>query len=62
VLYTRGNVRDCGQSVVQLGGDDRTGVCLGTDMTISACYFGILQNIMHPLQELQLIFTMELGL
>ena len=28
--------------------DDRTGTCLGTDMTISAYYFGIFKIIMHP--------------
>ena len=27
---------------------DRTGICLGTDMTISAYYFGIFKIIMHP--------------
>ena len=27
---------------------DRTGICLGMDMTISAYYFGILKFIMHP--------------
>ena len=32
----------------QRGPADRTGICLGTDMTISAYYFGIFKIIMHP--------------
>jgi hypothetical protein len=37
VLATKGKVSDCGQSIVQFGGDDMTGICLGMDMAI----FGI---------------------
>ena len=40
--------------------NDRTGICLGMDMTISAYYFGIFKIIMHPFWSLQLIFTKEL--
>ena len=40
---------DKGGVTERSGGDgDRTGTCLGTDMTISAYYFGIFKIIMHP--------------
>jgi hypothetical protein len=42
VLCTRVNVGDCGQSVVQFGGDDRSCICLGTDMAVFVYYFCIL--------------------
>lgn len=43
VLCTRMNVGDWGQSIVQFGGDDRTGICLCTDMAILDYYFRILK-------------------
>lgn len=36
------NVRDCGQSVVQFGGDDRSENCVCTDIAILAFYFSII--------------------
>jgi hypothetical protein len=60
VLYTKGNVRDWGQSIVQLGGDDRNGIGLGTDMAISACYSRILK-IYCTHFGLKLMFIIKFG-
>lgn len=40
-----GMIGDWGQSIVQYGGDDRTGICLCTDTALSACYFANLKQI-----------------
>ena len=39
VPCTRVNIGDWGQSVVQFGGDDRTGICICTDIAIQPIIF-----------------------
>ena len=42
--------------------DDRTVICLGMDMTISAYYFGILKLLCTHFEVYKLIFIKELEL
>ena len=56
----RANVGDWGQSVFQLGGDDRSGYCVGTDAAILAYYLRILNMKCTLLIKLQPMFNISL--
>jgi hypothetical protein len=60
VTYTKGTVRDCGQSIVQFGGDDRTGICVGTDTSNQPSFCALLFNF-ATLSGLKLIELKRLG-
>ena len=54
-----GTVGDWGQSVFQLGGDDRFENCIVTDIAFSACYSRILKLLAPFFVELQPILIKD---
>jgi hypothetical protein len=44
VTYTRDTVGDWGQSIVQFGGDDKAGICVGTDTSKQLSFCALLIN------------------